>query len=168
MLKSILIFILILALLFLVYQFVIVNIMKSESTHEEFYEENSQPVETTEQVEKGMLMPEDRAVAPGGPNAPSSTTVASVSVPVAMPEEQPFDPYSEKQQSPYAGDDNRYPERMFRPAPEMNDVHTAVGAGIAAPSTQYNPENVMNGSEFMSGVIALDSASDSGLGYSPL
>ena len=118
--------------------------------------------------QKGVNLPDDRTIAPSGPNSPAPAPPKGQLV--VMPAEKPFDPYDEAQQSPHSGDDARHPERMFRPAPEMNDVKTAVAAGIAADGRAagegpYSPEVVINGAEFMNGIFALDSAGDD-IGYS--
>jgi hypothetical protein len=170
MVSNIFIVLLVLVLLFLVYQFVLVRIMKDDDYEQddeyESFEENARPESAPLVGQKGINLPDDRNIAASGPNSPVSEPPKRQVV--VMPPEEPFDPYGEKHQSPHAGDDARYPERMFRPAPEMNDTTTAALSGVASMTadSQYSPEMVENGGEFMSGVFALDSAEGADIGYS--
>ena len=170
MLSNIGIALLVLVLLFLVYQFVLVRIIKADEYEQddeyESFEENARPAAAPLVGQKGVNLPDDRTIAASGPNSPSSEPPKRQVV--VMPPEEPFDPYAEKNQSPHAGDDARYPERMFRPAPEMNDTATAALSGVASmnANSQYSPEMVHNGGEFMDGVFALDSAEGGEIGYS--
>jgi hypothetical protein len=171
MLSNFLTIILVLVLLFLVYQFVLSKVFDEDVDADDEYEqfeENTSPGPAPLVGQKAPNLPDDRVIASSGPNPPAAQPPKGQVV--VMPPEEPFDPFDEVHKSPHSGDDSRHPERMFRPAPEMNDTATAIGAGIASPISdggQYSPEMVINGAEFMNGIFALDSAADSSeIGYS--
>lgn len=170
--SNILILVLVLVLLFIVYQFAVSKVESyrygeddtdsdsSEDEDEEPFrdEQNQQPrAISMPPGQKGVMMEENRVVSSGGPNSPADA--APQGQVVVMPPEQPYDPYAEKQQDAYgAGDDSRHPERMFRPAPDAGDSATAVAGGVAGRvgGSQYSVDGVMNGAEFMPGVITAD------------
>jgi hypothetical protein len=183
MMSNILILVLVLVLLFIVYQFVISKVESyrygeddtdsdSDSDAEESFrdEPNQQPrAISMPPGQKSAMMEENRVVSSGGPNPPAHAAPQGQAV--VMPPEQPYDPYAEKQQDAYgAGDDSRHPERMFRPAPEAGDSATAVAGGIAGRigGSQYSVDGVINGAEFMPGVVTADLTDSMGgdLGFS--
>ncbi len=169
MLSNILIVLLILTLLFLVYQAVISKLFngaEEDDTEESFYEENTSPGDAPIVGQK-LNLPDNRVISPSGPNPPAHAP-SQFEVTMHSPEQAPHDPYAEKYKSPHVDDEVRQPERSFRPAPEMNDVNTAVASGIAsaAMGQAYSPEMIMNGGNFMDGVVGLESAEGGEIGYS--
>jgi hypothetical protein len=180
MISELITFVIVLALLFLVYRFVLVKVIgggdaadaddaeyedDGEDEHEAF-EENRRPATVSFTGQKAPNLPDDRTVSPSGPNPPN--VAGPVGEAVVMPPEQPFDPYAEHNQSAHVTDDTRNPQRMFRPAPEATDVNTAVAAGIAGTGATYSPEMVTNGAPFMDGVFAMDSSDASAdSGFAP-
>ncbi len=111
-------------------------------------------------------VPEERPIAPAGPNPPSQQAPSNERH--IMAPEQPMDPYAEQQEDAYAGENLRHPERMFRPPPDNNNTGIAVQAGIAsqasaapAQMSQFAPEMAQNGGFFMDGVMANDTFEDS-------
>lgn len=107
-----------------------------------------------------------RVVAPSGPNPPSQEAPSGEVVVYGGP--APRDPYYEAQDSSDIPENLRYPERSFRPPPLNNNTSIAVEAGIASNNIQitadnsqkFQPDFIQAGGEFMPGIYANDTYSD--------
>lgn len=107
-----------------------------------------------------------RTVAPSGPNPPAQAAPSNEIVVYGAPE--PKDPYYEPQESSAIPENLRYPERSFRPPPLNTNTTIAVEAGIASNNIQvsadnsqkFRPDFVEGGGEFMPGIFANDTFSD--------
>lgn len=106
-------------------------------------------------------LPVEKPVAPAGPNPPAQQ--APDGVRHIMAGEQPVDPYAEMQEDAYAPEKLRNPERMFRPAPENDNVSMAAMGGLASTLNAvpqhvgaFAPEMAQNGGYFMDGIAAND------------
>jgi hypothetical protein len=81
---------------------------------------------------------------------------------------QASDPYQETQESSAIPEQLRHPERAYRPAPSQEHTSIAVQAGLAShtmantsdASVSRSPDMIQNGGEFMSGVFANDTLTD--------
>jgi hypothetical protein len=103
-----------------------------------------------------------RTIQPGGPSTPTQAapldSVRIVAPPAAT------DPYAEPNEDANAPEKLRYPERMFRPAPEMDAVDMIRDSGIGGMAQQatanasqtFAPDFAQNGGEFMGSVFAND------------
>jgi hypothetical protein len=123
------------------------------------------PAPSSIEIRQAPIYPE-RTVAPSGPNPPNQAAPSSEIVVYGEP--APKDPYSESEESSDIPENLRYPERSFR-APPLNDNTTiAVEAGIASNNLQVSsdnsqkmrPEFIQGGGEFMPGIFANDTFSD--------
>jgi hypothetical protein len=107
-----------------------------------------------------------RTVTPSGPNPPNQA--APEDEVVIHGEPSPKDPYHESQESSAIPENLRHPERSFRPPPMNDNVNIASEAGIASQELQIVPQNIQKysteftqgGGEFMEGVFANDTYSD--------
>jgi len=105
-----------------------------------------------------------RTVASSGPNPPSQ---ASDHV-VTYREPQATDPYHESQENSDIPERMRNPENSFRPPPPQDQHRLAVQAGVAANriqsssdnSQQFAQEFIQGGGEFMPGIFANDTFTD--------
>lgn len=109
-----------------------------------------------------VAMEGPRTIVPSGPSAPSQAapldTVRVTAATGAM------DPYAEPNEDANAPEKLRHPERMFRPAPNMDEVNMVAESGIGGRATQvaadaaeiFAPEFAQNGGAFMGGVYAND------------
>jgi hypothetical protein len=136
-------------------------------THDAFegYEPNPHPAKGPVEIRQEPIAP-PRTVAASGPNPPAQS--APNGEVVIYGEPAPADPYSENAEASNAPENMRYPERSFRPAP-ANDVDgLAVESGIAGGPGQnssqayqkFSAEPIQNSGEFMNGVFANDTLSD--------
>lgn len=133
---------------------------------EERFKVSPAPVPVFHETPKPI--PEERPIAPAGPNPPSQQAPSNERHHMAP--EQPMDPYAEQQEDAYAGETLRHPERMFRPPPDNSNTDIAVQAGLAsqgsaapAQMSQFAPEMAQNGGFFMEGVMANDTFEDSSI-----
>ena len=106
-----------------------------------------------------------RVVSPSGPGAPSQAGGEQV---VVYGEPQAKDPYQESQENSDIPERMRNPENSFRPAPPQDQHQVAVQAGIASGrvqnssdnSQQFSEEFIQGGGEFMPGIFANDTFTD--------
>jgi hypothetical protein len=116
-------------------------------------------------VEPNLPMPEvegPREIIGGGPSTPSQAAPLD-SHRRAEPTEA-TDPYAEQNEDANAPERLRHPERMFRPAPQMDAIDAIQDSGIGGMAQQttnnamqvFAPEFAQNGGEFMSGIFAND------------
>jgi len=116
------------------------------------------------EIRQAPLYP-PRTVASSGPNPPSQTAGDQV---VTYREPQAKDPYHESQENSDIPERMRNPENSFRPAPAQDQHHVAVQSGIAAERVQSNNDNsqqfaqefIQGGGEFMPGIFANDTFTD--------
>lgn len=123
------------------------------------------PAPASIEIRQAPIYPE-RTIMPSGPNPPSQEApkgeVVMYGEPVAK------DPYYEPQESSDIPERQRYPERSFRPPPMNNNTSIAVEAGIASNNIQvtadnsqkFQPDFIQGGGEFMPGIFANDTYSD--------
>jgi len=104
----------------------------------------------------------DMAVSSGCPNSPNVAAPSTMPDSVSPPPEA-NDPYEETENSAYAPEELRNPERSFGPGivPEQTAIATSSGiAGSVAESSQafqhFGPELVSNGGNFFGTVSALE------------
>jgi hypothetical protein len=127
-------------------------------------EEKFEPVPVpvpVEERETPKPVPVEKPVAPAGPNPPAQQGPPGVRHIIGG--EQPVDPYAEMQEDAYAPEKLRNPERMFRPAPENDNVSMAAMGGLASAQNAvpqhvgaFAPEMAQNGGYFMDGIAAND------------
>ena len=164
-------------LLFLAYQLLLKAVGESPSKTNVAYSRPSlmeerfkvaapAPVPVFQETPKPI--PEERPIAPAGPNPPSQQAPSNERHHMAP--EQPMDPYAEHQEDAYTGENLRHPERMFRPPPDNNNTQIAVQSGLAsqmsaapAQMSQFAPEMAQNGGFFMEGVMANDTFEDNSI-----
>jgi hypothetical protein len=123
------------------------------------------PAPASIEIRQAPIYPE-RTIAPSGPNSPNQE--APDNEVVVYGEPAPKDPYSEPQESSDIPENLRYPERSFRSPPLNNNTSIAVEAGIASNNLQttsdnsqkFRPEFIQGGGEFMPGIFANDTYSD--------
>jgi hypothetical protein len=123
------------------------------------------PAPASIEIRPAPLYP-PRVVAPSGPNPPSQEAPNNEVVVYGDP--APKDPYYEAQESSDIPENLRYPERSFRPPPLNDNTTIAVEAGIASNTNQvsadnsqkYSTEFIQGGGEFMPGIFANDTFSD--------
>jgi hypothetical protein len=100
----------------------------------------------------------ERTIVPGGPSAPSQA--APLDSALVVPPPAAVDPYAEPNEGANAPEHLRHPERMFRPAPAMeNNMIQDAGIGAMAShvtsdaAQTFAPEFAQNGGEFMMGGV---------------
>jgi hypothetical protein len=106
-----------------------------------------------------------RIVSPSGPGAPSQ---AGGEQAVVYGDPQAKDPYYESQENSDIPERMRNPENSYRPAPPADQHQVAVQAGIASGRVQTNSDNsqtfsqefIQGGGEFMPGIFANDTFTD--------
>jgi hypothetical protein len=105
-----------------------------------------------------------RTVLGSGPSAPSQAAPLNVVREVGPPGAK--DPYDEHNEGANAPEKLRHPERMFRPAPQMDAVEAIEDSGIGGPANMatanamqtFAPEFAQNGGIFMDGIAANDTS----------
>jgi hypothetical protein len=123
------------------------------------------PAPASIEIRQAPIYP-PRTVAPSGPNPPSQVAPENETVVYGNP--QPEDPYYEPQESSDIPERQRHPERSFRPPPPNTNTTVAVEAGIASNNIQvtsdnsqkFQPDFIQGGGEFMPGIFANDTYSD--------
>jgi hypothetical protein len=123
------------------------------------------PAPASIELRKAPIYPE-RVIMPSGPNPPSQQAPQGEIVVYGEPAAS--DPYYEAQESSDIPENLRYPERSFRPPPLNNNTSIAVEAGIASNNIQvtsdnsqkFQPDFIQGGGEFMPGIFANDTYSD--------
>jgi hypothetical protein len=123
------------------------------------------PAPATITVRQAPVYPE-RSITPSGPSPPSQGAPEGEEVVYGPP--QASDPYQETQESSDIPEQLRHPERAYRPAPSQEHTSIAVQAGLAShtmdntsdAAVSRSPDMIQNGGEFMSGVFANDTFSD--------
>lgn len=123
------------------------------------------PAPASIEIRKAPIYPE-RVITSSGPNPPSQQAPNNEIVVYGEPAAK--DPYYESQESSDIPENLRYPERSFRPPPLNNNTSIAVEAGIASNNMQissdnsqkFNPDFIEAGGEFMPGIFANDTFSD--------
>ncbi len=153
---------------FVVYFLIKDNIFGS-SSKEEVYVKKTEgfeiPASASIEIRKAPIYPE-RVVMSSGPNPPSQQAPNNEIVVYGEPAAK--DPYYESQESSDIPENLRYPERSFRSPPLNNNTSIAVESGIASHNMQISPDNsqkfnpdlVEAGGEFMPGIFANDTYSD--------
>ena len=115
------------------------------------------------EIRQAPLYP-PRTVAPSGPNPPSQNSENVV----VYREPHATDPYQESQENSDIPERMRNPENSFRPAPAQDQHQLAVQSGVASPrvqsnsdgSQQFAQEFIQGGGEFMPGIFANDTFTD--------
>ena len=123
------------------------------------------PAPASIEIRQAPIYPE-RTIMASGPNPPSQEAPNNEIVVYGQP--VPKDPYYESHESSDIPERQRYPERSFRPPPPNNNTSIAVEAGIASNNLQVSPDNsqkfqpefIQGGGEFMPGIYANDTYSD--------
>jgi len=152
---------------FVVYFFLKDSIFDSQSQVSQTHKVESfeVPAPSSIEIRTAPIYP-PRVVMPSGPNPPSQEAPNGEMVVYGEP--APKDPYYETRESSDIPENLRYPERSFRPPPVNNNTSIAVEAGIASNNTQvsadnsqkFQPEFIQGGGEFMPGIFANDTYSD--------
>ena len=117
-------------------------------------------------TEQQVRIEPTRTVSPGGPNPPNAASTEEDES--SSPEVNPKDPYDDTNSSGNLKDNLRHPERMFSPGIKNTDTSIQVYSGVASPGTQgtsqalqtFAPEAAQNGGEFMHGIAANDTMSN--------
>ena len=123
------------------------------------------PAPASIEIRQSPLYP-PRTIVSSGPNPPSQD--APNNEVVVYGEPQPKDPYYEQEESSDVPERLRHPERSFRPPPVNDNTSIAVHAGIASNHNQVSSDNaqhfrtevIQGGGEFMPGIFANDTFSD--------
>ena len=123
------------------------------------------PAPASIEIRQAPIYP-PRNIMPSGPNSPSQEAPNNEMIVYGEP--TPKDPYYEPQDSSDIPERQRYPERSFRPPPLNDNTSIAVEAGIASNNIQVSsdnsqklqPEFIQGGGEFMPGIYANDTFSD--------
>lgn len=156
--ESVIKFIIVLVILFAGYQLILKHTPFGNSK-ENF--ETPAPAMVPPTLPTAALAP-PRTIQPGGPSTPTQAApldrVRIVAPPAAT------DPYAEPNEDANAPEKLRYPERMFRPAPEMDAVDMIRDSGVGGMAQQatanasqtFAPDFAQNGGEFMGSVFAND------------
>jgi hypothetical protein len=124
------------------------------------------PIELQARVEP------QRTVSPAGPNPPNagpSEKREEREEREAPPDVTARDPLDDPNSSEDLQDNLRHPERMFSPGLKPTDTNTAVMSGVASATSMtspqaiqtFAPEMAQNGGEFMQGIAANDTLTDS-------
>jgi hypothetical protein len=151
---------------FILYFFVRDNIFEVSSPSAPVKKESFEvPAPASIEIRQAPIYP-PRTVAPSGPNPPSQAAPQNQMVVYGEP--APEDPYYEPQDSSDIPERQRYPERSFRPPPVNNNTAIAVESGIASNNIQVTSDNsqkfqtdfIQGGGEFMPGIYANDTYSD--------
>jgi hypothetical protein len=100
-----------------------------------------------------------RTVSPGGPGAPNAAAAPAPAV--ISPEEQPMDPYDDKNMEAPIKDSMRHPELSFGPGQDNTGTRLAPLAGTASTKSltsesPFSPDFAQNGGLFMDKVTAND------------
>jgi hypothetical protein len=123
------------------------------------------PAPASIEIRKAPIYPE-RVVMSSGPNPPNQEA-ANTEI-IVYGEPSASDPYYESQESSEIPENLRYPERSYRSPPINNNTSIAIESGIASNNIQItsdnsqkmNPEFIQGGGEFMPGIFANDTFSD--------
>lgn len=118
------------------------------------------------EVRSGPQFEKPRRIMPSGPNPPSHA--AEPGVVVRHSEPRPTDPFAGEEETADAPENIRNVENSFRPAPQNDIIDLASQAGIAGETAQSSPQAyqkfgtdfVQNSGEFMTGIFANDTMSD--------
>jgi hypothetical protein len=131
--------------------------------HEDGPEKFEVPAPGPIEIRQAPLYPQ-RVAAPSGPNPPSQSGDSVVT----YGDPQAKDPYHESQENSDIPERMRNPENSFRPAPAQDQHQLAVQAGVASNriqtssdnSQQFAQEFIQGGGEFMPGIFANDTFTD--------
>jgi hypothetical protein len=123
------------------------------------------PAPASIEIRQAPIYPQ-RVVSPSGPNSPNQEAPEGETVIYGNPE--PTDPYYNMNDSSDIPENLRHPERSFRPPPMNDNTSIAVEAGIASNNMQntsdnsqkYSTDFIQNGGEFMPGIFATDTFTD--------
>jgi hypothetical protein len=115
------------------------------------------------EIRQAPLYPERTATA-SGPNSPNQSGNNTI----VYAEPQAKDPYHESQENSDIPERMRNPENSFRPAPPQDQHQLAVQSGVASDRLQRNSDNsqqfqeefIQGGGEFMPGIFANDTFTD--------
>ena len=110
-----------------------------------------------------------RIVSPSGPSPPSAAPPPPQEGRQAPPDVTARDPLDDPNSSENLQDNLRHPERMFGPGVNPTDTDRSVMSGVASSRSQtssqalqtFAPEMAQNGGEFMQGIAANDTLTDS-------
>ena len=112
-----------------------------------------------------------RVVSPSGPSPPNAATprpLPQEEEAQAPPDVTARDPLDDPNSSENLQDNLRHPERSFSPGLKPTDVDRSVVSGVASSRSMtssqalqtFAPEMAQNGGEFMQGIAANDTMSD--------
>ena len=112
-----------------------------------------------------------RMVSPSGPNPPNAAPARPLpqeEEAQAPPDVTARDPLDDPNSSENLQDNLRHPERSFSPGQKPTDVDRSVVSGVASSRSMtssqalqtFAPEMAQNGGEFMQGIAANDTMSD--------
>lgn len=126
---------------------------------------NLHPAPASIEIRQAPIYP-PRVVAPSGPSAPSQD--APQDQVIVHHEPRATDPYQEHQESSDIPENLRHPERSFRAPPLNDNTSIAVQSGIASDRVQVSSDNsqtfqhevIQGGGEFMPGIFANDTYTD--------
>lgn len=144
---------------FLVYYLLRDKLFDNTDAPEQFDIPAPGPIE----IRQAPIYPQ-RVVAPSGPNPPSQSGEQVV----VFADPQAKDPYHESQENSDIPERMRNPENSFRPAPAQDQHQVAVQSGVASNhiqtssdnSQQFAQEFIQGGGEFMPGIFANDTFTD--------
>jgi len=113
-------------------------------------------------------VPPPQVVSPAGPSPPNVAPPPSPVERQPPPDVTARDPLDEPNSSQDLQDNLRHPERMFSPGLKPTDVDRSVMSGVASTKSMtssqalqvFAPEMAQNGGEFMQGIAANDTMSD--------
>lgn len=160
--ESILKVVIVLVILFLGYQLILKYTVNDDS-YVNYNQASGSPAQANVPLNlPPVAMEGPRTIIPGGPSTPSQAAPLNTARITAAT--GALDPYAEQQEDANAPEKLRHPERMFRPAPNMDEVNMVAESGIGGRATQvaadaaetFAPEFAQNGGEFMGGVFAND------------
>ena len=109
-----------------------------------------------------------RIITPAGPSSPNAVAPAISEERQPSPGVTAHDPLDEPNGSENVQDNLRHPERMFSPGMKPTETDRSVMSGVASTYSQtssqalqvFAPEMAQNGGEFMQGIAANDTLSD--------
>jgi len=135
-------------------------------TNNQHYAESfSIPAPATIEVRQAPVYAEQQ-VASSGPQAPSVAPPTDEVIQYGEPAAK--DPYHPSQESSDIPENLRHPERSFRPTPTNDMKSIAMQSGVASGTTHtssdnsqhYEQEMIQGGGEFMPGIFANDTLTD--------
>ena len=151
---------------FIIYMIVREYIFDTTDTDpSELFESNKHPAAASIEIRQAPTYP-PRVIASSGPSAPSQE--APLDEVIVHQEPRATDPYQEHQESSDIPENLRHPERSFRAPPINDNTSIAVQSGVASERVQVSADNsqtyqqdiIQGGGEFMPGIFANDTYTD--------